>query len=73
MLVLYLDDIVGFSNTFEEHLVRVCEVLQSLQDAGLKLKSKKYHLCVSILGHHVIDASGIHTDPAKIMKIRDLK
>ncbi|CAC5364646.1 unnamed protein product [Mytilus coruscus] len=41
VLVLYLDDIIEFSETFDEHLVNLQKVFQRLSDAGLKLKAAK--------------------------------
>jgi transposase InsO family protein len=72
-LVLYLDDIIVFSQTFEEHLIRLQEVLGRLRNAGLKLKPMKCQFFqgqVSFLGH-IIDAQGIHTDPDKVRQIKN--
>ncbi|GFT10931.1 retrovirus-related Pol polyprotein from transposon 17.6 [Trichonephila clavipes] len=41
MCLCYLDDIIVFSETFEDHLIRLRLVLKCLQEAGLKLISKK--------------------------------
>ncbi|GFX80227.1 retrovirus-related Pol polyprotein from transposon 297 [Trichonephila clavipes] len=41
MCLCYLDDIIVFSETFEDHLIRLRRVLKCLQEAGLKLNSKK--------------------------------
>ena len=38
---VYLDDIIIFGNTWEEHLSNVKQVFQRLQDAGLTIKLKK--------------------------------
>ena len=73
ILVLYLDDIVIFSKTWEEHVQRLRQVFQRLREAGLKLKPKKCQLFrtqVGFLGH-IIDGDGIHTDPDKIRTIQD--
>lgn len=40
-LLLYLDDIVLFPSTFEDHLQRLELVLVRLQEHNLKLKFKK--------------------------------
>ncbi|GFV22995.1 retrovirus-related Pol polyprotein from transposon 17.6 [Trichonephila clavipes] len=56
MCLCYLDDIIVFSETFEDHLIRLRLVLKCLQEAGLKLNSKKCLFAaqeVKILGHHV--------------------
>jgi len=65
--LVYLDDIVLFSKTTEEHLERLVRVLGRLESAGLKLKPEKCRLMqksVSFLGH-VVSGDGIATDPAK--------
>ncbi|GFW29319.1 retrovirus-related Pol polyprotein from transposon 17.6 [Trichonephila clavipes] len=41
MCLCYLDDIIVFSETFEDHLIRLRLVLKCLQEAGLQLNSKK--------------------------------
>ncbi|GFT32304.1 retrovirus-related Pol polyprotein from transposon opus [Trichonephila clavipes] len=41
MCLCYLDDIIVFSETFEDHLIRLRLVLKCLQEAGLKLNSKR--------------------------------
>ncbi|GFU44228.1 hypothetical protein TNCV_367691 [Trichonephila clavipes] len=45
MCLCYLDDIIVFSETFEDHLIRLRLVLKCLQEAGLKLNSKKCLFC----------------------------
>ncbi|GFU82592.1 hypothetical protein TNCV_685681 [Trichonephila clavipes] len=41
MCLCYLDDIIVFSESFEDHLIRLRLVLKCLQEAGIKLNSKK--------------------------------
>jgi hypothetical protein len=38
---IYLDDLIIFSKTYEEHLDRIQRVLQRLRESGLKLSPKK--------------------------------
>ena len=71
--LIYLDDIIIFSSSFEEHLVRLVSVLQRLRQAGLKLKPAKCHFAmkqVVYLGH-VISAEGIYPDPSKTAAVAD--
>ena len=65
--LIYIDDIIVFSSTFQEHLDRLERVFLKLQGAGLKLRLEKYHFvqkAVKYLGHVVSD-KGICPDPAK--------
>ena len=69
----YLDDIIIYSSTPEEHLNRLEQVLERLQQANLKLKPSKCRLMqreVVFLGH-VVFSDGIATDPEKIRLINE--
>ena len=64
-LIVFLDDILIFSQTFEEHLIRMESCFQCLEKAGLTIKPTKASFCppgVSFLGHFV-DESGIKMQP----------
>lgn len=66
--LVYLDDIIVFSSTPEEHLQRLRQVLERIQSCGLKLKPSKCALLqrsVNFLGH-VVSADGVATDPEKV-------
>ena len=74
-LLLYLDDIVVFSSTFEDHLQRLELVLARLQGHNLKLNFKKCHFFqqeVKYLGH-IVSAAGVATDPDKIIVVSQWK
>jgi hypothetical protein len=43
-LLIYLDDLIIFSSDMEEHLLRLEEVFQRINKAGLKLKPSKCDL-----------------------------
>ena len=65
--LVYLDDVIIFVRTFEEHLFRLKEVFRRFREAGLKLKPSKCSFCrsqVYFLGH-VVSSTGISTDPSK--------
>ena len=69
--LVYLDDIIIFSKTIEEHLGRLQEVFQRLRDAGLKLKPSKCKLLqtsVKYLGH-VVSNQGVETDLEKTQAV----
>jgi len=73
MCLVYLDDIVVFSSTVDEHLERLVTVLERLRTAGLKLKPEKCSFMqrtVSFLGH-VISGEGIATDAEKTRAVAE--
>ena len=70
----YLDDIIIYSKTFEDHLEHIEAVFSRLREAGLKLKMSKCDFLkreVNYLGH-VVSASGIKPDPQKVEAIQKL-
>ena len=73
ILLIYLDDIIVYSKTFEEHLQNLRLILERLKEANLKLNPKKCNLLctkVSFLGHEVSE-TGIATDSSKIQVVSD--
>ena len=70
--LLYLDDIVVFSKTYEEHISRLEAVFKRLVAAGLKLAPSKCHLFqhqIRYLGH-IVSENGVSTDPDKIEVVK---
>jgi len=70
-VVCHMDDILIHGATTSEHDHRVRTVMNRLQDAGLTLSNEKCEFSkdsVKFLGH-IIDASGIRADPAKVAAI----
>ena len=66
-MILYLDDILCHSKTFDEQLVNLELLFESLRKANLKLNPKKCHLFqtqVTFLGHS-ISQNGIGNLPRK--------
>ena len=71
--VVYIDDLIIFSRTFEEHFEHLEKVVNRLKSWNLKLAPEKCHLfckSVSFLGH-VVSSKYIETDPAKINKVKN--
>lgn len=69
----YLDDVIVFAETFQEHLQRLEKVLIRFASAGLKLKPSKCNLFqpkISYLGH-IVTEQGVATDPAKIEHVSE--
>ena len=74
-VMIYLDDVVIFSRSMEEHVKHVREVFKRLRNAGLKLKPSKCQFGLSevkVLGY-IVNSSGITSDPAKVEAISKLK
>ena len=72
--LFYLDDIIVFSSTWEEHLARLREVFERLRYAKLKLGAAKCTFAakeVSYLGHRVTE-EGLLPDPLLLAAIRDI-
>ncbi|KAL5469541.1 hypothetical protein EMCRGX_G030811 [Ephydatia muelleri] len=65
--LIYLDDIVVFSVTFDQHLERLKMVFHHLAEAGLKLKPSKCHFAKSEIRYlgHIVSRQGIQADPDK--------
>ena len=69
----YIDDIVIFSHSWEEHMVHMREVLSKLQEAGLTLKLNKCQFGqreVHYLGHCISNGQ-VRPDPIKLQAIGD--
>lgn len=70
-VLVYLDDIIIFSETLEEHKKQVREVLQILQDNGLRCSPEKCHFyqtSVKYLGY-IISDQGVSMDLEKIQAV----
>ena len=69
--IIYLDDVIVFSKTLGEHLLRLRAVFEKLNKAGLKLKPSKCELFKQELIYlgHVVSKNGIQTDPRKVEAI----
>ena len=70
--MVYLDDVLIYSPTFEDHLSSLREVFSRIQTAGLKLNPKKCHLArdhVVFLGH-VVSRHGLQPDPRNTDKVK---
>lgn len=69
----YLDDILIYSDTLEEHQHHVKQVLQALTDAGLAIKPEKcefHKTSVEYLGL-IITTNGTEMDPKKVATVSE--
>ncbi|RDB15235.1 hypothetical protein Hypma_004746 [Hypsizygus marmoreus] len=73
--LVYIDDIVVYSKSYEEHIDHLDQVLQAVEKAGITLSPKKCHLFYSsilLLGHRV-SRLGLSTHLEKVKAILDLE
>jgi len=69
--IVYLDDILTYSNTHKEHMSYVYQVLLQLQQFGLTYKLSKYEFSIkkiSFLGYE-ISLEGVSIDSKRITAI----
>src|SRR5260370_18496726 len=71
-MVGYLDDILIYSDSVEQHWDHVREVLRRLQEAGLYMNPKKcsFHTdTIEYLGF-ILTLTGLHLNPMKVAAIQ---
>ena len=70
--LIYLDDIIIFSESFDQHLERLEAVFKRLHEHNLKLKASKCEFFMSEVTYlgHVVSEEGIKTDPDKIKALK---
>ena len=66
-ILVYVDDILVFSKTFDEHLVHLRSLFEKLREYKLVVKISKCEFATKelIFLGHLIDGNGIRTDPRK--------
>lgn len=72
-VLVYIDDILIMSETFQEHLTLVDKVLVTLKNHGIKIKVSKcefFQSEVTFLGH-MLGRKGIRKSPEFVSKVRD--
>ena len=73
--MVYLDDVIIFSKSPQEHLEHLQQVFEKCKEAGLTLKESKCHFCkesIDLLGY-VISKDGIAAQPGKTSAISQLE
>ena len=72
--IAYLDDIIIFSKTPQEHLSHICMVFENIKSANLSMKKSKcssFSKEIQYLGH-ILSATGIRPLPSKIHAIQNM-
>ena len=71
--IVYIDDVLCFSNNYEEHIEHLSAIFDRLRSANLKLNPKKCYFAreeVTYLGH-TISSEGIRVDQEKVKAVLD--
>jgi hypothetical protein len=73
--VAYLDDILIFTETLEEHIKTVQEILQILMDAGILLKPSKceFHVTETEFLGYIVSTTGLKMSPNKVKEVLEWK
>lgn len=74
ILLVYLDDLLCYSNTFSEHVANLEKIFQRLREVGVKLQPSKCLFAqpeVGFLGHR-LSTAGIAIDQDKITAILNM-
>ena len=72
--ISYVDDIIIFSTTAEEHLSHIKQVFEKLHTAKLSMKFSKCHFFtkeIQYLGH-ILSTKGIRSLPSKTQAIQNI-
>jgi len=74
-LVIYIDNIIIFSDTYDEHVATLRKVLQRLLDEKFWLKASKCQFFTKRLDilAHLLTPDGLHMDSKKRNKVLDFK
>ena len=73
--LVYLDDVLIFSENFAEHLHRLDNVLKTLNNSNIKLQNQKCKFCyqeIIFLGY-LVNKDGVRPDPEKIKSVQSYK
>ena len=72
-LKVYLDDILIFTKTLEEHQKVVCQVMEVLQKYGLSLKPEKCEFERTSIEYFrvVVSHDSVKMDPAKVARVSE--
>lgn len=72
-ILAYLDDLIIFSTSFEEHLTDLDKVLKKLEEYNLEVNFKKCRFCCSTVKYlgHIITPEGLKVDPGKVAAIHE--
>jgi len=70
---VYLDDLIVFGETLQEHHERLREIFERLRQVNLKIEPDKCEFLKTELSYlgHVVTSEGVKPDPQKVKAIKD--
>jgi hypothetical protein len=71
-IVIYLDDMIVFSKTYEDHIKHLRKNFVKCRNFGLSLNPKKSYFSMeegNILGH-IVSKEGVNIDPKRVEEIK---
>ena len=73
--IAYLDDIIIFSKTLQEHLSHIKKVFKKLRSSKLSMKMSKYNFFYQEIQYsgHILSTTGIQPLPSKTHAIQHMK
>ena len=73
--IAYLDDIIIFSKTPQEHLSHICMVFEKLKSANLSMKKSNCNFFLKEIQYlgHILSTTGIRLLPSKTQAIQHMK
>jgi len=71
--IVYLDDVLIYSNTLQQHRKDVSNILKAIRKSGMKVKPSKckFHQSETEYLGFIIGQEGVKTDPVKTQAIWD--
>ena len=73
-VIVWIDDLLVFSKTFEEHLQALREIFMIFRQYGLVASRRKLKLCLRSVKYigFIFGVNGIQTDPEKLSAVHDM-
>ena len=72
-VLVYIDDVIIYSETFEEHMIHIKEVFKKLRKTNLKIRAEKCSFAkqeIEFLGH-IIGKDGIKVNEKLVEKVKN--
>jgi hypothetical protein len=72
-VIVYLDDILIFNRTWEEHMQHIRQVLSNLRQHKIYANVENFSFSMNKVQclDYIVDEHGVHVDPSKIQVICD--